>query len=147
MSNGDVTCNSKKTNLLIVGLLLLVSGVCFCPLINALPFRLILANVDPRYTSGQIDSIPFNRDLWMSRIARYRVGMARYLVHNKQLDGKTRFELIAMLGKPDVDEPGDEGMRWHLGYEMRGLFDETVWLELTIGEKGTASGAIVSARW
>ena len=39
------------------------------------------------------------------------------------------------------------GMRWLLGFYAKGLFDETLWLELTIGEKGTASGAGVSMNW
>ncbi|MDY3552723.1 hypothetical protein R5W24_001811 [Gemmata sp. JC717] len=73
--------------------------------------------------------------------------MARYLADKKLLDGKSRAELVEMLGEPDVDRPGDEGVRWLLGFYAKGLFDEALWLELTLGEKGTASGAIVSVNW
>jgi hypothetical protein len=52
-----------------------------------------------------------------------------------------------MLGEPDVDKPGDEGMRWLLGFHAKGLFDESLWLELTIGENGTAHGAGVGVDW
>ncbi len=73
--------------------------------------------------------------------------MANYLANEKMLDGKTRSELVEMLGEPDFERPGDEGTRWLLGFYAKGLFDESLWLELTIGENGRARGAIVGVSW
>jgi len=91
--------------------------------------------------------VPFDRDLWRTGKARHRVRMALYLVEWKLLEGKSRSELVEMLGESNADEPGLEGTRWLLGYHAKGLFDETLWLELTINEHGTASGAIVGEDW
>jgi hypothetical protein len=138
----------KKTPLVLVAGTAALVGLCaLCPLSNTLLLRPILSNFDSRYVSGQVEPMPFDRDLWRGGKARHRVGMARYLAEKKLLDGKTRSELVEMLGEPDVDQPGNEGVRWLLGFHAKGLFDETLWLELTIGEKGTASGAIVSMNW
>lgn len=73
--------------------------------------------------------------------------MAHHLAETKLLDGKTRSELVELLGEPDRERPGDEGTRWLLGFYAKGLFDETLWLALTIGEDGKAHGAIVFADW
>jgi hypothetical protein len=147
MSKDHVTGQSNRITLIIVGLALVSLGPCFCLPLNGLPFRLILANLDPRYVSDEVESIPFDRDSWRAGRVRHRVGMAKYLADKKLLDGKTRSELVEMLGEPDVDQPGDEGMRWRLGFYAKGLFDETLWLELTNGAEGTASGAIIGTSW
>ncbi|MBY0458643.1 MAG: hypothetical protein K2V38_14990 [Gemmataceae bacterium] len=132
----------------LVALTVVFVGLCaLCPLSNTLVLRPILAVFDPRYSPGRVEPMPFDRDLWRAGKARHRVGMARYLADHNLLDGKTRSELVDMLGEPDIDQPGDEGVRWLLGFYAKGLFDETLWLELTLGESGTASGAIVSANW
>ena len=73
--------------------------------------------------------------------------MARYMAEGKLLDGKNRTELVEMLGEPNIDKPGDEGMRWLLGYHAKGMFDESIWLELTIGNDGKARGAGVGSSW
>ncbi|MBL8792857.1 MAG: hypothetical protein JNM56_03035 [Planctomycetia bacterium] len=87
--------------------------------------------------------MPFEKVLWQAGNARQRLAMAQYLADQKLLDGKTRSELVEMLGEPDVDRPGDEGVRWRLGFRAKFLFDETVWLGQTMGENGAASDATV----
>ncbi len=42
---------------------------------------------------------------------------------------------------------GDEWTRWLLGYYTKGLFDEILWLELTLGADGKARRAVVGASW
>lgn len=148
LTYGCMTRKLRKATMVFVVLAAAFVGLCaLCPISNTLLLRPLLANFDPRYVSGQVEPIPFDRDLWRAGKARHRVGMAHYLADNKLLDGKTRFELVEMLGEPDVDQPGDEGVRWLLGFYAKGLFDETLWLELTLGEKQTASGALVSMNW
>jgi hypothetical protein len=138
----------RKTTLVLVASAVTFVGLCaLCPISNTLLLRPIVSNFDSRYVSGHVGPIPFDRDSWRAGKARHRVGMAHYLADNKLLEGKTRAELVEMLGEPDGDQPGDEGVRWLLGFHAKGLFDETLWLELTIGAKGTASGAIVSENW
>lgn len=147
MTAGATPHRLRKVVPLVV-LALTFMGLCaLCPISNGLLLRPILANFDSRYTSGLNEPVPFDRELWRTGKARHRVGMAHYLADKKLLDGKTRAELVEMLGEPDSDRPGDEGMRWLLGFCAKGLFDETLWLELTIGEKGTASGAGVGVSW
>jgi len=91
--------------------------------------------------------MPFDGEKWKAGKARHRVAMAHYLVDEKLLEGKTRAELFDMLGHPDVDKPGSDGTRWLLGYYAKGLFDESIWLELTIKDDGTASSAGVGMSW
>ncbi|MDY3563333.1 hypothetical protein R5W23_004834 [Gemmata sp. JC673] len=148
MTGSDRTRQRRKSTALAVILGASVVGLCaLCPISNGLLLRPLLAAFDSRYVPGQIEPMPFDRDLWRAGNGRHRVGMARYLSDKKLLDGKSRAELVEMLGEPDVDQPRDEGVRWLLGFYAKGLFDETLWLELTLGEKGTASGAIVSVSW
>jgi hypothetical protein len=148
MTEDDTSCKLRKPTLILVVVTVILVGLCaLCPISNTLLLRPILANFDSRYVSSQVEPMPFDRDLWQVGKARHRVGMAHYLADKKLLDGKTRSELVEMLGEPDIDQPGDEGMRWLLGFYAKGLFDETLWLELTLGEKGTASGAGVSMNW
>src|SRR5262245_12700151 len=99
-------------------------GLCaISPLGNTLIVRPILANFDSRYVSSvEYEPLPFDPDSWRAGKARHRVGMARYLADTKLLDGKTRAEVVAMLGEPDIDRPGDEGMRWLVGFYAKGLF-------------------------
>jgi hypothetical protein len=138
----------RKITLVFVFVTATLLGLCaLCPITNTLILRPILARFDSRYISGRGKPIPFDRDLWSAGKARQRVAMAQYLADNKLLDGKTRSELVEMLGEPDIYRPGDEGMRWLLGYYAKGLFDETLWLALSIDEKGRASGAIVMRDW
>ena len=128
----------------LVGVLGLIFVVSPC---GRLIVRPILAIFDSRYVSGEVAPIPFDRDLWFEGKARHRVGMAHHMANEGLLDGKTREQLVEMLGVPDAELPGDEGTRWILGYVAKGMFDESLWLELTIGEDGTASGAIVNQNW
>jgi hypothetical protein len=122
-------------------------GLCaLCPLSNTVLLRPILAIFDSRYVRSA-EPMPFDPDLWRAGKARHRLGMAHVLVEKKLLDGKTRAELVEMLGEPDIDELKDEGMKWFIGFYPKGLFDETLWLELTIGEKGTAHGAGIGVHW
>jgi hypothetical protein len=133
-----------------LGLAVIVSAsLCAgCPISDSLVMRPFLAHFDSRYVgSRDATPLPFDPDLWRKGKARHRLGMAKHLVYSKILDGKTRSELVEMLGEPDIDKPGDEGMRWLLGYYAKGLFDESLWLELTMGEKGTAYGAAVGVSW
>jgi hypothetical protein len=73
--------------------------------------------------------------------------MARELVARKALEGISRTALVGMLGAPDAGGPGDEGTRWFLGYVSKGLFDETLWLDATVGDDGAAHGVGVSKDW
>lgn len=118
-----------------------------CPLSRQLILRPMFAVFDSSYVPANVKPVPFDRDLWLAGKARHRVGMAQYLADKNLLDGKTKVELIEMLGEPDIVQPGDEGTRWLLGYYAKGLFDESLRLELTVGEDGTARGAIVSVSW
>jgi len=137
-----------RTTITLLMLSLAVLTCCaICPLSNTLVLRPFLSNFDSRYCSPGIAPESFDRDLWRKGNARHRVGMAHYLVEQKLLEGKSRGEVVEMLGEPDVDKPGDEGVRWLLGYYAKGLFDETMWLEITIKDDGTATGAIVSVNW
>jgi hypothetical protein len=139
---------SRKVTPTLAVLAFASASLCaLCPISNGLILRPILANFDSRYVSGAVTPMPFDQGQWRSRKARHRVAMALTLADEKRLDGKTRAELVEMLGEPDIERTGDEGIRWLLGYYAKGLFDETLWLELTIGENGTASGAVVANDW
>jgi hypothetical protein len=100
-----------------------------------------------RYVPDSPEPLPFDRSLWLAGKARHRAGMAYYLADRKALDGLTRAELVEMLGEPDEEKRGDEGTRWFLGRISKGLFDETLWLELTMKGDGTAFGAVVGVSW
>jgi len=138
----------RKVTLTLLVLTATSAGLCaLCPISNCLILRPILANFDSRYVSGHVTPMPFDQDLWRAGKACHRVAMAHGLADKKLLDGKTRAELVEMLGEPDIEQPGPEGTRWLLGYYTKGLFDESLWLEVTIGENRTASGAIVAMDW
>ncbi len=140
--------SSRMTAITLVVLCLgLVTCCALCPVSNTLVLRPLLSIFDSRYCSPGITPMPFDRELWQTGHARHRVGMAHFLVEAKLLEGKSRGEVVEMLGQPDVDKPGDEGVRWLLGYYAKGLFDETMWLELTIKDDGTATGAVVNVNW
>ena len=139
----------RKAFIILIGPTVALIGLCvLCPVSNTLFVRPILANFDSRYvSSGPVAAIPFNHDLWRAGKARHRVGMARFLIERKLLEGKTRAELVEMLGEPDMDKPGDEGVRWLLGFYAKGLFDETGWLALSINDDDKASGSCVWWDW
>jgi hypothetical protein len=122
----------KSFGILAIMVVTLVGLCVICPLSNTLIVRPILANFDSRYISDHVVPMPFDRELWLAGKAQHRAGMGLFLADKKLLDGKTRAELVEMLGEPNIDKPGVEGMRWLLGYYAKGLFDETMWLELTI---------------
>jgi hypothetical protein len=109
--------------------------------------RAILAPLNPWVISGGYAKREFDHDLWILGQGQRRFNMAHWLVENKILEGKSRTELIEMLGAPDVDQPGDEGVRWLLGYKPKGLFDESLWLELTIGPDSRVRCAVVGVHW
>lgn len=140
---------ARKAFLVLIGPTVACVGLCvICPVSNTLFVRPILANFDSRYvSSGQETPIPFNRDLWMAGKACHRMGMAKFLIEKKLLEGKTRTELVEMLGEPDIDKPGDEGLRWLLGFYAKGLFDETVWLVLSIDKDDKATGSGIWWDW
>jgi len=73
--------------------------------------------------------------------------MAQDLASKKLLNGMTRAELVEMLGEPDVERPEQEEAQWLLGFHAKGLFDETVWLRVTIGDNGKARDAGVGVDW
>jgi hypothetical protein len=129
-----------------LGWLLVAVGLCglfaLCPLSK--PFAPVF---DSRYVPANNDPIPFDRDRWLAGKARHRVGMAHDLVNRTALDGMSRAAVVAMLGEPDVEQPGDEGMRWLLGYHAKGMFDESLWLAVTVFQDGTVYGGIVSVSW
>src|SRR5947207_14475802 len=104
---------TRKVTVTLVALTVTFVGLCaLCPISNTLFLRPVLALFDSRYVSGQVESIPFDHDLWMAGKARHRVGMAQHLVDKKFLIGKTRAELVEMFGEPNVDQPEQEEMRW-----------------------------------
>lgn len=139
---------ARKTTFIPVMLAVIFAALCIIsPLSYALIVRPLLANFDSRYHSGHVAPMPFDRNMWLAGKARHRVGMAQYLAEKMLLEGKSRAELVEMLGEPDIDKSGPEGMRWLLGYSAKGLFDETMWLEMTIYEDGKASGAIIGIDW
>ena len=139
---------SRKVTLALIVSTATLAGLCaLCPISNSLILRPILASFDSRYVSGHVAPMPFDRDLWRAGKACHRVAMAHDLADKNLLDGKTRAELVETLGEPNIERPGPEGTRWLLGYYAKGLFDESLWLEVTIGENGTASGAIVARDW
>jgi hypothetical protein len=136
----------KIVHLLLFGavvLLLLIS----CPFSNTILIRPILAQFDSRYvTRSSHGSHPFDRARWKTADADTRVGMAQHLAETKSLDGLTLDELTDLLGPPDINQPGDEGVRWLLGFSAKGLFDEVLWLQLTLDD-GRARGAGVGVDW
>lgn len=148
MSPGEDRRGKGGSSLFAAVLAVLLVGLCvLCPATNSLLLRPILANFDSRYASSHVDPVPFDRDLWLAGKARHRVGMAHHLTNNNLLVGKTRSELVEVLGEPDIDRPGDEGMRWLLGFHAKGLFDETLWLGVTLGNDGKVKGSLVWMDW
>ena len=125
----------------------LVSLCALCPLSNSLLLRPLLAQVDPRYISSGVAPAPFDPKGWRNGSGNQKTAMAKWIENTKALEGKTRAELVEMLGEPDIDKPGDEGVRWLLGFYAKGLFDESKWLVVTIKEDGTATGAGVWTDW
>jgi hypothetical protein len=103
---------------------------------------------DSRYVGESPDTrMPFDRRLWMAGKPRHREAMAHELVARRTLEGMSRAAVVEMLGEPDVEKPGDEGVRWFLGYIPKFLFDETLWLELTITEEGVVRGPTFGVDW
>lgn len=144
----DVSRRSWKTARTLVVLTAAFVGPCaLCPVSNTLLLRPLLARFDSRYVPTHVEPMPFDPDQWRAGTARQRVGMARDLSARKVLVGKTRAELVEMLGEPDVDRPGADGTRWLLGFYAKGLFDETLWLEVSIGKDGIVSSAGVGTSW
>jgi len=134
----------------VFGLVACISMVVICaacPFSNKMILRPLLAQVDPRYISSGVDPAPFDPKGWRSGSGNQKMAMAKWLDETKALEGKTRAEVVEMLGEPDIDEPGDEGVRWLLGFYAKGLFDESKWLVLTIMEDGKASGVGVWTDW
>jgi hypothetical protein len=124
------------------------AGVCaICPISNGLLLRPFLANFDSRYISGDVTPFPFDRKLWLDGKGNHRLAMAHDLIDNNRLVGKTRAELVDMLGEPRDDHSRPDCIRWLLGYRAKGLFDESLWLQVTIREDGTASDAIIGKDW
>lgn len=126
---------------------LLVTVCAACPLSNTLLLRPLLAQVDPRYVTPGVDPLPFEAKGWRSGSGNQRLAMAKWLDQTAALEGKTRAEVVELLGEPDLDGSGDERVRWRLGYLAKGLFDESKWLVLTIGEDGRATGVGVWTDW
>ena len=131
----------------LVACVLLLSLCAACPLCNTLVLRPLLAQVHPRYVTPGVGQAPFDPEGWRTGSGNRRLAMARWLEKSGALEGRTRAEVVAMLGEPDLDEPGDEGVRWLLGFHAKGLFDESKWLVLTIGEDGKATGVGVWTDW
>jgi hypothetical protein len=129
----------------LIGASLLLAGLFVaCPFSRQLIVRPFVAQFDSSYVPADVEPMPFDRDLWLAGKARHRVGMAKDLLKNKVLIGMTRAALIEMLGEPD---DADGRPRWLLGYEAKGLFDESVWLDVTISPEGTASEPVIYASW
>jgi hypothetical protein len=136
----------KIIHLLLFGAVVLIALIS-CPFSNTLLIRPILAQFDSRYvTRSPHASQHFDRARWKRADADTRVCMAKHLVETKSLDGLKLDELTDLLGPPDINQPGDEGVRWFLGFYAKGLFDEVLWLELTLDD-GRAHGAIVGVDW
>lgn len=118
-----------------------------CPFSNTFLVRPFLAQFDSRYiTRTTHPSRLFDREKWKTANADTRVCMANDLSETKKLDGLTLDELTDLLGPPDINQPGEEGLRWFIGFTAKGLFDEVLWLELTLDE-GKAHGAGVRVDW
>jgi len=63
-----------------------------------------------------------------------RLGMADRLVARRMLLGKTREEVVELLGEPDTSLP-DWDMAYNLGTDDRGfIFPELAWLVLRLGK-------------
>lgn len=141
----------RNVTLVLLGTSVALVGLCAaCPLSNSLILRPLLARFDSRYMPGstsEVGPMPFDRELWHRGRALDRVGMAEQFVRDNSLNGKARGELIDMFGEPDFDQPGDEGLRWRVGFVAKGMFDETVWLAVTILDDGTATGACLCQDW
>lgn len=138
---------SLTTALGCVGLFATCAGLCVTNPVGWNLLRQVNAVFSSSYVPADADPKPFQQDQWLAGKARHRAGMAKYLVDRKVLVGMTRGALVEMLGEPDLDQPGDEGLRWLLGYHAKGLFDESVWLEVTISDQGIVSSTIIGVDW
>ena len=148
MTGDQVPHKSRMRVSVLVALIVVLVGMrAICPVSNTLFLRPLLKNFDSRYVSANVEPMPFDRDLWRTGKGHHRVGMAHHLTDRKLLHGKTRDELVELLGEPDVERSGQEEMRWLLGFYAKGLFDETLWLRATVGEDGKVCDAGVGVDW
>ncbi len=131
----------------VVASVLIISLCAASPLSNTLLLRPLLAQVDPRYVTPGVDPAPFDPKGWRSGSGNQRLAMATWLEQSNALEGKTRAGVVEMLGEPDISKPGDEGVRWLLGFHAKGLFDESKWLVLTVTEDDRATGVGVWTDW
>ena len=137
----------RRAGVALAAVSMAIGMVCgACPFSRQLVLRPVLAHFDSRYLTESVDPMPFGRELWYRGKACHRVAMAHELVDNKRLEGKIHAELVDRLGPPDIDNPGDEGTRWLLGYYAKGLFDESIWLGVTMRDR-SAFLAIIFTNW
>ena len=66
-----------------------------------LAFTILLLLFGGFFLSGCSNNKPFNSEVWLKGDQRVRGQMASSLKDNRILEGKSRSEVIAMLGKPD----------------------------------------------
>lgn len=77
---------------------------------------------NPKVVGLDFDVPPatFERTRWAAGAARDRIGMAKTLIRDRTLIGKTRPEVIALIGPPDMHD------WWMLAERDTGLFPEPV---------------------
>jgi hypothetical protein len=141
-----MTFNGRRLTVLLIPAVILV-GLCAVSPFGRLFLQPIRPNFDSRYSAPGARPVPFDQARWQSGPGRNRVAMAHYLIEEGALFGKTSVELLEMLGKPDFDEPGQERMRWLLGFYAKGLFDESLWLDVDVETEGKVRRAAFATDW
>lgn len=90
----------------------------------------------------------FDTPTWLSTRAEQRYYMARFLLDSGVLTGKSRAEVLSMLGKPDsgsVDPSSTDWMLYCLGPERGSMFRiDDDWLEITFSHERTEKGVIAA---
>jgi len=98
---------------------------------------------------GLQPELPFDRAEWMNgtdenQMYFPRLRMADDLIDNNTLDGKTRDEVLSMLGEPMMTDvtwsPRDHfGLLYHLGPERGWVSVDSEWLGIKFDTNGTVS--------
>ena len=119
-------------------ILILIFSICFSLCLSC------------RYRS----EIPFEREKWQGEHSPHtndinRPGMARNLVNQKLLIGKTREEIREILGKPEPMPEGTQNQIIHYTLEEEYWIIDPVfieWLEITFNQENNVEKAEIKSR-
>lgn len=130
---------AERWNRRVLVIIVVVTGwVIFAPIgYLFLYFSGLLPSFDPKVVSYGFDTppAPLDRAKWDAGAARDRIGMAKALVRDKTLIGRTRTEVIELIGPPDT------GDWWMLATRGTGVLPNTDWLSVDFGRDGRVTEA------